>query len=190
MQDPAGSDAPPSVTPVTCTVTGEPIVSLLPTPARPEGPRVTAVREIGEHRVHVLVKDLPQLRLEKALAEVVSGVWMRKERGAALQLEPDPAALRERETLLAQRKQRFFAGLRNLVKQLSLDQEGLERLRKTEPTSAGYLSNPASRAAIQLTALLGEKQWQELEATGRLTVTAEQLGTEGTSLLRECTPGG
>jgi hypothetical protein len=44
---------------------------------------------------------------------------------------------------------------------------------------------PGNRAAVQLAAALSPKQWEELEATGHLTLTIEQLGPRGPELVRE-----
>lgn len=174
--------SPPTVT---LALTGEPVVDLLRDLSQGQPPRLSAAPVLGERRVNVFVRELPDTKLRQALADVVSGVWTRRERGAALHLEPDPAAVWERDVVIAARKTRFFQGLRSLIRDLSLDEEGRKRLEKTEPTSAGYLNNPASRVAIQLAALLTRPQWQELEASGRVTLTTEQLGPQGQSMLRE-----
>jgi hypothetical protein len=172
-------------TPVTLQAAGEPVVDLLLRLPVPEGQSLTATETLGERRVDVFVAALPPAKLRRALADVVDGMWVRQKKSEALRLEPDPAALRERDLWLAQRKQRFFDGLRALTQNLSLDKEGIERLRQTDSTAAYYLTRPGNRAAIQLTALLGPRDWQELEATGRLTVTPEQLGPQGKAVLRE-----
>lgn len=173
--------------PVTLQVTGEPVVDLLQTLSGQSGPRLTASMDLGERRVHVLVRDLRAALLRKMLAQVVDGLWVRTHAGAALDLEPDPAAIRERDAILARRRKQFFTGLRTLTRQLALDQAGLERLSKTGSSAAGYLMRPASRGAVQLMALLGEPQWQELETTGRVAVSPDQLGAAGPSLMREYT---
>jgi beta-lactamase regulating signal transducer with metallopeptidase domain len=171
--------------PLTLRVTGEPVVDLLPQLPLADKARLVATPELGERRVHVLVRDLPPAKLHQALAEVVDGIWVRRSRGEQLSLEPDPGALREQEAWLRQRKQRFFAGLHSLTRQLSLDKEGIERLRKTDPAAAGYLSRPGSRTAIQLTSFLGDTEWQELEAKGRLVVPPSQWTPQCRALVRE-----
>jgi hypothetical protein len=171
--------------PITLALSGEPVVDLLRDLSKGEPPRLSAAPALGERRVNVFVRELPDTKFRQALADVVSGIWVRRERGALLHLEPDPAALRERDGILTARKARFFDGLRSLVRDLALDEEGRKRLEKTEPAAAGYLNNPASRAAIQFTGLLTRPQWQELETSGRLTLTPEQLGPQGQTTLRE-----
>jgi hypothetical protein len=169
---------------VSLRVTGEPVVDLLRNLSDQGGPRLIAGREIGERRVHVFVQNLPQARLRKALAEIEHGMWLRRDNGQTLLFEASPAAQREREAILAQRKKRLFDGLHLLTRRLALDRAALEELRKTDRT-VGYLTRPESRAAVQLTALLGEKHWQELDKSGRLVLSADQMGPNGSSLIRE-----
>jgi hypothetical protein len=181
---PQSTAAPHSVT---LALTGEPVVDLLRDLSHGRVPRLSAAPVLGERRVNVFARDLPELKFQRALADVVSGVWTRREKGEALYLEPDPAATRERDELLAARKARFFAGLKSLIRQLSLDEAGVKRLQETDPISVSYLTRTASRTAIQLTSLLNEQQWHELETTGRVSLTPDQLGPQGGALIREYT---
>jgi hypothetical protein len=185
----AGAAARPetatAAAPVTLQAAGEPVVDLLPRLPVDEKQSLTATEALGERRVDIFVAGLPAAKLRRALADVVGGLWVLRNQGATLRLEPDSAALREPNARLAERKRRFFDGLRNLVGDLSLDPAGLERLRKADPTAADYLTRPGNRFAIQLFSLLGEQHRRELSTTGRLTVTADQLGSQGRSILRE-----
>ena len=67
---------------------------------------------------------------------------------------PDSWASREAQESLAQQKGRLFAGLRGLVRALSLDPEGVARLARTDPAAAHMLTRPTNRAAIQIVGLL------------------------------------
>jgi hypothetical protein len=183
---PALADPPPparATASLTAHVTGEPVVDLLPELARQVKGRWSADEPIGERRVHVLVDGVPAVRLRAALAAVVDGRWTRR-RDDSLRLEADPAAARAAERELARRKQRFFDGLHQLVRNLALDAAGLERLQKTDPSSAAALTMPTHRSAVQLAGLLQDSQWQQLAAGGRLAFSTEQLGPQGPALMR------
>ena len=162
----------------------EPVVELLPVLRELDGSELKAAQELGERAVFVYARGLTPAQARRAVADVVGGIWVKADQGAALRLEPDAAVAREAVGIVQARKRRFFAGLRSLVRNLSLDEKGLERLRATDPAAAAYLQEPANRAAVQLSGLLPERVWRALEEGGQVTLSREQLGTEGEAAVR------
>lgn len=177
--------APASGARITAAAAAEPVVDLLPELAPAGNPKLAAHPELGERRVHAYLRDVPPTEARRAVAAVVGGVWMKTEGGPTLRLEPDAAVTREIAAILNARKQRFFAGLRSLQRNLALDAAGLERLRKSDPDAALYLSEPGSRAAVQLLGLLGKDRWAALEQSQRLALPVEQLGPEAQVVIRQ-----
>jgi hypothetical protein len=170
---------PASEARITVSVAAEPVVDLLPELSKTGEPKLAAHPELGERRVHAYVRSVPPAAARRAVAMVVGGVWMKTEGSPTLRLEPDAAVTREIAAIQSARKQRFFAGLQSLPRQLSLDAAGLERLRKSDPGTALSLSEPGNRAAVQLLGLLGKAHWTALEQAGQLELQVEQLGPEG-----------
>lgn len=182
-----GAAAPAAPAPggrITVAAAAEPVVDLLPELAAAGEPKLAAHRELGERRVHVHVRELPPANVRRALAAAVGGVWMRTGGSPTLRLEPDADTTHEIAAILKARKQRFFAGLQSLHRNLALDAAGLERLRKSDPAAAQYLSEPGNRAAIQLLGLLGKERWTALEQSQRLALPVAQLGPEAPGVIR------
>lgn len=179
-----GAATPAPVARITVAAAAEPVVDLLPELAAAGEPKLTAHRDLGERRVHVQVRNLPPVEVRRAVAAVVGGVWMKTEGSPTLRLEPDANVTREMAAILKARKQRFFAGLHSLHRNLALDAVGLERLRKSDPAAAQYLSEPGNRAAIQLLGLLGKERWAALEQSNRLALPVAQLGPEAPGVIR------
>lgn len=182
-----GAAAPAAAAPgarITVSAAAAPVVDLLPELAVAGEPKLAAQRELGERRVHAQVRNLPAMEVRRAVAAVVGGVWMKTTGSPTLRLEPDADVTREIAVILKARKQRFFAGLQSLHRKLALDAAGLERLRKSDPAAAQYLSEPGNRAAIQLLGLLGKERWLALEQSQRLALPVEQLGPEAPGVIR------
>lgn len=166
-------------------VLGEPVVDLLKTLSKQSELSLSAASPLDERRVHALIDDLPLARVRAALADVVSGLWVRKQEGKRLLMQLDPAAARERDRLLAQRRAQFEPRIREMIRDLSLDADGLERLRTQDPDTWTQLTAPPVRPSLQVASLLGNEQWQQLMGNGSFSISGDQLGPQGGSWVRD-----
>ena len=93
----------------------------------------------------------------RAVADVVGGIWVKTDQGAALRLEPDAAVAREAAGIVQTRRRKFFAGLRSLVRNLALDGSGLDRLRPAALVQSALpdMERPAMARAIARRDLAG-----------------------------------